>query len=192
MATNHAKLFVVSAPTGAGKTTIVNEFFKKHPLLVNRVITYTTRPQTTGEIDGKDYFFVSPPEFEKKQKQGFFLETTVYDDFLYGSPRSILDAMASGTSFIMITDRPGALYIKKLVPHAITIWFTVSDVQTLFDRLVFRHRETDQRLAERIALARQEYESELEQKNFTYYVLNDDVLVSVERLENIIKGNIHN
>jgi guanylate kinase len=192
MDTNHAKLFVVSAPTGAGKTTVVNEFFKKHPLLVNRVITYTTRPQTAGEIDGKDYFFVSPADFEKKQKQDFFLETTIYDDFLYGSPRSILDAMDSGTSFIMITDRPGALYIKKLVPHAITIWLTVSHVQTLFDRLISRHRETDQRLAERIALAKQEYESELDQKNFTYYVLNDDVRVSVQNLEDIIKSNIRN
>jgi len=191
MNTKQAALFVVSAPTGAGKTTVVNEFFKKCPLLVNRVITYTTRPQTPGEINGKDYFFISLADFEQKQKQGFFLETTVYDDFLYGSPRSILDDMASGTSFIMITDRPGALHIKKLVPQAITIWLTVSHVQTLFDRLTSRHRETDQRLQERIALAQEEYKSELLHKNFTYYIINDDVRLAIDSLENIVKSTLH-
>ena len=186
MSIKQGKLFIVSAPTGCGKTTIVQELLKRGTVTVKLVITYTTRPQGQGEINGQHYHFITHEDFLAKKAHGFFLETTVYKGFLYGSPKSILDEIKKGASFIMVVDRPGALHLKTLVPKAISIWLTVSNPETLVTRLTKRGRETGDILAGRIALAQEEFASELDQKNFTYYVLNDDMRLALQSLETIM------
>src|SRR3989338_2709281 len=121
-----AKLFVVSAPSGAGKTTLVKaaleHLCKKFP--IKRVITYTTRPARAGEMDGEHYYFISVNDFKQKVTEGFFLEWSSWYDHYYGSPVSIIEEIKKGTSFVAILDRAGAAEVLRAYPKAVCIWIT--------------------------------------------------------------------
>ena len=101
---NQGKVFVISAPSGTGKTTLVKETINRlnNQYDISKVITYTTRNLRTGEINGKDYHFISHDDFLQKEKDGFFLEITKYDNQKYGSPASILTDIQLGKSFIIM------------------------------------------------------------------------------------------
>ncbi len=152
------KLFIISAPSGGGKTTISREVIRrmKSTHAIEKVITYTTRPPREGELNGKDYHFLSREEFIKKKHKGFFLETTEYHGNLYGSPSSIFEHMQQGYSFVMATDLPGVKAIKQRVAHAILIWIAVPCIDELRKRLEKRGKQTAQAIEERIALAQHE------------------------------------
>lgn len=192
MAHLQGKIFVISAPSGGGKTTIAKEIIKKKgsALQLSKVITYTTRPQRPNEQDGVDYFFVSPKDFLLKKNQNFFLETTMYDNHWYGSPRSILTEVNEGKSFIFVLDRPGAKSIYKLIPDAILIWIDVPSIDVLADRLNKRHSESDASLERRIALAKQEIEEEKKHPFFTYHIINDTLNKALQDVENIITEQV--
>lgn len=186
---NPGHIFVISSASGAGKTTIAYEFLKQYQdvLNISKIITYTSRQKRQGEIDGKDYYFVTTQDFEKLKDQGFFLETTQYADNYYGSPKSILSALALGKSFIIVTDRPGALRFKKLTPSAILIWIYVRNLEVLHDRLMLRNSENAEQLEKRLQLAKQELEAEKESPAFDYHIENDDINDAVTQLKTIVQ-----
>ena len=119
-----------------------------------------------GEVNGLDYNFLSIDEFKCRINQGFFLETTEYAGNFYGSPASIINDLEHGISYLMITDRPGALVIKKLVPSAVLIWLVVPDLQTLRQRLENRGTDSPEVIARRLALAEQEMSQEEKEPAF--------------------------
>src|SRR5437879_4794715 len=104
------KLFVISASSGAGKTTLVTAIITHMGGHVNleRVVTYTTRTPAPGDVPGVDYHFVTPAQFQEKIAAGFFMEWSTAYGHYYGSPRSVLDEVAAGNSRILILDRAGA------------------------------------------------------------------------------------
>jgi guanylate kinase len=182
------KIFVISAPSGGGKTTVTQNIIKNlgKTVALSKVITYTTRPQRPNEQHGIDYFFVSPKEFLSKKNQNFFLETTTYDNHWYGSPRSIITDAQHGKSFIFVLDRPGAKTIHNLIPEAILIWLEVPSIDILADRLNNRHSESEESLARRIKLANQEMAEEKTKPFFAYHVINNNLSDTIQEVERII------
>lgn len=190
---NKGRLFIVAAPSGAGKTSVVTNVISKlkQTIPIERVITLTTRPKRPGEVNSIDYYFLSEEEFLKKQNENYFIETTKYNGYYYGSPKSIIQDMKNGKSFILITDTAGANNFKKnIVQDAITIWITVPDVHELRKRLEKRHTDSPEVVEKRLQIARHEIERETKEKNFNYHVQNNNIEDAVADLIKIIKQNL--
>ncbi len=183
------KLFLISASSGAGKTTLVREVIARltldHP--IERVITYTTKAPRPGECDGIDYHFLSEAAFLEKLEQGFFVEySTVYGAY-YGFPRTILDNVNCGTSYVGIVDRAGAASIKAAYADVILVWIKAPDVQTLETRLASRAQDSADMIAFRLAIAQQELAQEATDELYDHTIVNDDLEQSITGLENIIR-----
>ena len=186
-------LFVVSAPTGGGKSTLVT---KALPILqkqfaISRIVTYTTREQRPGEIHGQDYHFVTKAEFFARQNADFFAETTQYHNHLYGSPKDFLPMLSEGKSFIAITDRAGVAFYKKLCPNAICIWITPPSLEVLAKRLTARGSESPDSLKHRLQLAEAEMISEQQIPLCSNYIVNDDIGSAVAALVEMISTAIN-
>lgn len=181
------KVFIVSAPSGAGKTTLVakaiEELTPHYPL--ERVITYTSRLPRRGEKTGVDYHFITEQEFIDKISAGFFFEySTVYGTY-YGLPSSLIDKVREGCSYIMILDRDGAQRVSSVIPDAITIWIHVG-LEQLKERLIKRGSETAEQIARRLVLATAEYEQEKQAPRYNFYVHNDKINESFYVFKNIL------
>ena len=190
---NKGRLFIVAAPSGAGKTSVVTNVISKlkQTIPIERVITLTTRPQRPGEVDGVDYYFLSKEEFLRRKDEGFFLETTKYNDHYYGSPISMIQDMQNGKSFIIITDTTGANNFKKnIMPNVVTIWITISDIQELRRRLENRKTDSPEMVEKRLEIARHEIEREAKEKSFNYHVQNNNLDNAVNEIIKIIKQNL--
>ncbi|MFA5074872.1 MAG: guanylate kinase [Candidatus Babeliales bacterium] len=191
------KLFVLSAASGAGKTTLSNETVKrlqKEDYKISKVITYTTRPPRPGETDKKDYFFVSHKEFEQKFKDNFFLETTKYHGNNYGSPAYILDLIKLGESFILVTDLEGSKRIKNIYKDAIFIWINPPSIKELKIRLIARKDLNKKQIEDRLEMAQKEMEEAAKSRNqeqlFDYNVTNEIFENTVQELVKLIKNKI--
>ncbi len=188
----HGFAFIVGAPSGTGKTTVVERVLKhlasQYP--ISRVVTYTSRSKRIGEKDGRDYFFLSPQEFRDKKKQGFFLETTIYDENYYGSPSSVLADLAKGQSFIFVVDRAGAKILKQLLPDPVLIWLEPPSIEELKKRLLHRGKSTEIKTQKRLELAEKEIKQEKENHLFQYHIINDDLNLTVEQVERIILSKL--
>lgn len=183
-----AKLFIVSAPSGAGKTSLVNAVIAKvnpqHPIA--RVVTYTTKPQGKAEVPGVDYHYIGEQEFEAKIAEGFFLEWSDAYGHLYGSPRTVLDQLAQGFSLFLILDRAGSKAVAAKIPEAVLIWIMPPDMHTLEHRLKMRARDNQTTIDYRLLLATTELKDEQEQHLFTYQFVNEQFEESCQKLEQIV------
>lgn len=176
-------LFVVSAPSGAGKTTLINAIRPLFPNLLYSV-SYTTRPPREGEIEGTNYYFVRTDQFERMIKSDEFLEWKKVHGNYYGTPRApVTQALASGRKMILDIDVQGAVDVFSRVPGAIGIFITVSDVHILEERL--RKRGTDSEEAMRLRIANAPIEMKAADK-FDYTVTNDDLGQAVKDLTRTI------
>jgi guanylate kinase len=182
------KLFIVSAPSGAGKTTLVNNLCDHIGVecRLERVITYTTKKPRPGESDGKDYYFLSKDEFERKAQEGFFIEWSTAYGHYYGSPRYILNDFSEGRSHILIIDRQGAKAVYSQIQTAVLIWIYTENIGILSNRLRQRNTENDEDFLKRIALAQKEIEDERINSFYHYHVLNDNVEIAVQKLIAIV------
>lgn len=171
------KLFVLSAASGAGKTSVVTEALNrlKEKFDIERVMTYTSRTPRDGEVDGQDYQFLSKEDFERKIKDGFFLEFTEYAGKYYGSPASIIPELDLGKSFVMVIDIEGAKSVSKAHSDAVCIWMDPPSINVLKDRLLKRGTETEVQIERRLNVAKQEMEeAHKQQRLFTYRLVNED------------------
>lgn len=185
------KLFIISAPSGAGKTTLIYELIKRYSSQYNldRVITYTSRLPRSGEINGRDYHFIDTNEFELRIKEGFFLEHSSEYGTYYGSPVSLLDTLQQGVSLLLIIDTRGAQELTQKVAGAISIWL-YADMALLQKRLLLRNTETQEEIDYRLALA----QKEINQKNindfYQYHIFNDDIQKSLQQFEEILSTHL--
>ncbi|WP_456400796.1 guanylate kinase [Mesoaciditoga sp.] len=176
-------LFVMSGPSGAGKTTIVKGALKDLED-VEFSVSYTTRPRRVGELDGKDYFFVSKEEFELLKKNGEFLEWQEVHGNLYGtSKKYVRSKMKSGVNVLLDIDVKGAMSVKRQIKEAVYIFVAPPSFKDLKERLINRHTEEKGDLEKRIEDAK--YELSMISK-FDYLIVNHDVAQSVKQLESII------
>lgn len=180
------KLYIVSAPSGAGKTTLVEALLANGPHRLSRAITYTTRKPRNNERDGYDFHFLTEDAFKAKIEQGFFLEWSTAHAAYYGTPKSILDDLVHDRSYILVIDRIGAEQIRAQTEHAILIWITVPNMITLEKRLVGRATESRAQIDRRLKRAQQEMLLEQQCPLYDYHILNDDFNTALARLEHII------
>ncbi len=170
------KLFVISAPSGTGKTSLVNallrDWHNEHQL--KKVVTYTTRAPRKGEAEGSDYYFISREDFEKKQNEGFFLESGEFCGNYYGSPAYVLDpAYRKENSYLLVIDRVGGLKIKE-VGGVVLIWIMPPSLQELKARLEKRGKDSAEIIEQRIKKAQEELECEERDNIYSYHLVNDD------------------
>ena len=187
MSDNKAKLYVFSAPSGSGKTTIVRDVLKNFPGFVFSV-SATTRKKRSTEKEGIDYFFISEEEFKKKIEAGTFVEWEKFYDYYYGTLKNIVDGnLAKGLSTVFEVDVKGAISIKKAYENSVLIFIAPPSIDVLKDRLIKRNTETDEDLKKRIERA----EMELSFKDqFDYVVSNVNLEEAKKEVKKIIEKEI--
>jgi guanylate kinase len=186
------KIFIVSAPSGAGKTTLVQTVIKNcaSSISLHRVVTYTTRVSRNNEQEGIDYFFIDALRFEQLIQEGFFIEWSIAYGNYYGTPTNFWGQAPQAVGFIFIVDRLGATYIKQAHPQGVTIFIEVADLMVLQERLKHRGNISPQDLAFRLALAQKELELERQTRWHDYRLLNEDLGRATKDFEEIIKKEV--
>jgi guanylate kinase len=187
-----AQLFILSAPSGTGKTTLVCELIKrlKDTYKIERAITYTSKKPRASEVHGKDYYFVSEDQFKDKIKQGFFLEWSTAYGAYYGLPKDILQKVKQGVSYIAVLDRIGARAIKAQVQDCIGIWIKPPSLDELKKRLYKRAEDTEEVINYRFDLACKELREEEQECLFNYTIINDIFERALCELEALVKGEL--
>lgn len=188
----NGKLFIVSAPSGAGKTSLVDEILTRLPskYTIDRLITYTSREIRPGEYQGVDFFYVSQKDFEKRVREGFFIEWSKEYEHYYGSPLSVKNELEIGKSKILVIDRNGAKQVLKQISDAVTIWITVSSIDVLRDRLLGRGLNSLDQIEKRIKLANIELKQEEKNGFYKYHILNDNFSEAADNLEKIFVNTL--
>lgn len=182
---SHGSLFIVSAPSGAGKTSLLNQLLVSEPTLCLS-ISHTTRPQRPGERDGVDYHFTDPDTFLAMVAEGRFLEHAQVFGNLYGTDSRWLDStLAGGRDVILEIDWQGAAQIRRLRPEAISIFILPPSLEVLAERLRGRGQDDDNVIQRRLAGARDELSHYTE---FDYLVVNDDFDTALADLAAIFRA----
>jgi guanylate kinase len=163
-------LIVVSAPSGAGKTSLVRELLAADQE-VELSISYTTRAPRPGEVDGKDYHFVSLDTFLDMERRGEFLESALVHANRYGTGKQwIRDRRTAGRDILLEIDWQGARQVRRVFPDAVTIFILPPSAAALKERLTARAKDSSEVIASRLSAARAEMSHVVE---FDYVIIND-------------------
>lgn len=184
---DHGKIFVISAPSGAGKTTLVGLLRERFPLLAESV-SCTTRAPRGKEVNGVDYFFLSSDEFFKKREEGLFAEWAEVHGNFYGTPLDFLKKqLDSGKDIICDIDYQGAINIKKAFPEeAVLILVLPPSMEELESRLRLRATDDPEVIKTRLHNAKNEI---LHYPHFDFVVVNNDLKVAAAQLSAIISAH---
>ncbi len=178
-------LYIVSAPSGAGKTSLVDEIIRG----IDRVaisVSYTTRARRTEEKNGIDYFFVTQEEFTSMLEQGMFLEHAKVFENYYGTSRAwVEERLANGTDVILIIDWQGAFKVMEAVP-CISIMVIPPSLQELEHRLLARNQDSKEAIELRLSQAKNDVR---QHDKYDYLVLNKEFSTAVEEIKHIILAN---
>jgi guanylate kinase len=185
-------LIVISAPSGGGKTTLCQQLLNVHPEMT-RAITCTTRPPRTGEIDGRDYFFLTEEEFAKRVEANAFLEHARVYDRSYGTPKSgVLDLLRSGKDVLLNIDVQGAATVcaraeadADLRQSLLTVFLTPPSLTVLGERLRRRATDSPAQLEKRLSVARHEI---AQWQQFQYLIISTTIAGDLRRMETIIEA----
>ncbi len=177
-------LIIISGTTCAGKGTVIEELLKKNDNLALS-ISYTSRPKRENEVDKVDYYFVTKEEFEKKIKDGDFLEyAQVQYNAYYGTPKKeVIELLNSGKDVVLEIDVQGAKQIKALYPETILIFIMAPSMTEVKKRIKMRGMENNEQIIARFKVAYNEI-NEINQYN--YVVVNDDLDMAVKKVEAIL------
>lgn len=178
-------LFVVSAPAGCGKDTILNELFKKTDC-AGYAVSATTRAPREGEVNGVHYHFLTREEFERKIAEKDVLEYTEYCGSYYGTLRkSVNDLIDQGKDAILKIEVEGAMNIRRLFPEACLVFILPPSWEVLENRLRNRGTETEEKIIERTRQARTEVGFA---KNYDYLIVNDKLDKAVDDLLAVLRA----
>lgn len=183
--TTTGNLFIVTAPSGAGKTSLVRALLAADATL-RLSVSHTTRAPRAGEVDGVDYHFVSEARFLEMLEQGGFLESALVHGARYGTSQAcVRDALEQGQDLLLEIDWQGAEQVRKLYPHAIGIFVLPPSPEALAQRLHGRGKDAAEVIARRLAAAREEIRHVGE---FDYVIINDQFEVAVQDLLAIVRA----
>jgi guanylate kinase len=176
-------LFIVSAPSGAGKTSLVSALLTGNKQ-ISLSISYTTRAPRPGETDGKDYHFVSREQFLQMAQQGDFLESAEVYGNLYGTSQPWIEKqLASGRDILLEIDWQGAAQVRKLMPHAISIFILPPSLAALEARLKGRGQDSAEVIARRLHAAQEDISHVAE---FDYVIINDKLDEALRQLDAVV------
>lgn len=180
---NKGTAFVLSAPSGTGKTTLSRALLKLMPDMVYS-ISATTRPKREGEVDGEDYYFYDEQDFIEKDKAGEFLESAnVYGNW-YGTPKSrVEESLNKGKDLLLEVDVQGAASIKEKGLEAVYIFLIPPSLKELKERLQNRKTEDERTLQKRLDKAKDEMEH---YSLYNYVVINDQLEDALQRIKSIV------
>jgi len=180
----NGNVFIVCAPSGAGKTSLVAELLRRDRN-VRLSVSHTTRPPRPGEQEGRDYHFISRPAFEALIRRGEFLESAEVHGNLYGTSQKWIDEhRARDVDIVLEIDWQGAQQVRGLIPEAIGIFILPPSPQTLRRRLIDRGQDSDAVIERRVQAARGEIAHLAE---FDYVIINSDFDAAVEDLVSIVR-----
>ena len=178
---------ILSAPSGGGKTTIARELLKRRSDL-GYSVSCTTRKPRVGEMDGRDYYFLSVGEFERRRAAGEFAESAEVHGNMYGTLRSeVQRVLGQGKHVVMDIDVQGAQQFTRAFPQSVTIFVLPPSAEVLLERLRQRQTESQEQLAKRLQSALQELQSV---DSYQYVVTNDDLEKAIARVSAIIDAEV--
>ncbi len=184
--TDNARLFVIAAPSGAGKTTLVQALTRNNPEL-RFSISYTTRDQRKNEAHGVDYLFVTADEFKKLEAEGALLESALVFDNYYGTSREQVERhLRDGHHVILEIDWQGAQQVRESMPGAVTIFILPPSVEELERRLRSRGTDSDAVIERRL---RDAFSDMLHWTEFDHVIFNDDLDRALADLEDVFDGH---
>src|SRR5436305_8606512 len=172
-------VLVVTGPSGVGKGTLINRLLERVPGLTLS-ISATTRPPRPGEVEGRDYHFLSTEEFEKRLLRGAFLEHAVYAGNHYGTPRSEIERARDG--LVLEIEVEGARQVRERLPEALQVFIAPPSPEALRERLLLRGTDSAEQVQRRLARAEDELAARSE---FRHVIVNDDLDRAVAELERL-------
>lgn len=184
-ATESGILFVVSSPSGGGKGTLIQRVLSRVQNL-SYSVSYTTRKPRNGELDGREYFFVTREEFSQMVERNDFLEWATVHSHLYGTSRSqVARDVALGRDIVLEVDVQGAASIRNLINDAVCVFILPPSLEVLRERLIARGTDSPEELAVRLRNAPDELKA---YKTFDYVIINDDVERAAAKVMAIIEA----
>jgi guanylate kinase len=178
-------LFIVSSPSGGGKTSLVKALLEAEPG-VRLSVSYTTRSARPGEVDGRDYHFVTLPVFERMLAAGEFLESAVIYGNRYGTSQKWIEReRAEGRDVVLEIDWQGAQQVRRLIRQVVSIFIMPPSPEVLESRLRGRGQDSEDVVARRLAAAREEISHVSE---YEYVIINDDFDRAAQDLRSIIRA----
>jgi guanylate kinase len=178
-------LFIISSPSGGGKTSLVRALLEAEPE-VRLSVSYTTRDARAGEVDGRDYHFVAPPVFQRMLEAGEFLESAVIYGNRYGTSQKWIEReRAEGHDVLLEIDWQGAQQVRRLLRQVVTIFVLPPSPEVLESRLRGRGQDSEEVVTRRLAAARHEIAHVSE---YEYVIINDDFNRAAQDLRSIIRA----
>lgn len=182
-------LIIYSGPSGVGKSTVRQEFFKDESLKLTYSISMTTREPRADEENGKDYFFVSKDEFLKAVDNDEFLEHAEYVGNYYGTPRAYVDELRNqGKNVILEIDIEGAKQVIEKVPDCVSIFLVPPTIETLRERIKGRGSDDEETINRRVEVAKREI---AQKEIYKYVVVSDDIKRTANEIAEIIKKEMN-
>lgn len=183
---NTGQLIIISAPSGAGKGSVISGLLERDKKNLWLSVSTTSRQPRSNDIPGVTYNFVSKEEFEELIKEDYFLEYTNYVGNYYGTPKqAIKEKLDQGIDVILEIEIEGAMNIKKLVPEALFIFIMPPSLKTLVTRLKNRKTDSKDKIIERFHTA---YKEINEVTKYNYVVVNDELDDAIDKVESILKA----
>ncbi|MGD9496345.1 MAG: guanylate kinase [Armatimonadota bacterium] len=179
-------LLVVAGPSGVGKGTLISGLRQRHPD-IEWSVSCTTRAPRAGEVDGRDYHFVSADEFRRMVREGELLEwAVVHGTDRYGTPRApVEDVLRRGGAVVLEIDYQGARSVRQAMPEAVLVFVAPPSIEALLERLARRNTESQDALQRRLRSARTEFQH---MGMFSYLIVNDDLAAAIDALEAIYRA----
>jgi guanylate kinase len=181
------KVFVITGPSGVGKGTLIETLLERVPEL-ELSVSATTREPRAGEIDGRDYHYLSPEEFDRRVAAGDFLEHATYSDNRYGTLRDEVEGrLAEGRSVVLEIEVQGARQVREAMPEAVQIFIAPPGEAALRERLEGRGTDSPEAIESRLRTARIELEARDE---FPHVIVNDDLQEAASQLEALVRTEL--